>query len=102
MGIRIGRWTFQGPYTSPDSLEDRPGVYAVLDSAASQYSLLDCGESATVKTRLEAHDRADCWARTARGRVVYAALYTPNLRAPDRREIEREIREQYSPPCGDR
>ena len=102
MAIRIGRRDFDGPFRSADSLEDRSGVYVILDATASTYLVLDCGESATVMSRVQTHERADCWRRNARGSIMYAAVYTPRLQAVGRREIEQAIRRQYSPPCGDR
>jgi hypothetical protein len=99
MTINIGKYTFEGPYVSTTGLEDRSGVYAILCRAGDDLSVTDVGESATVKTRVENHDRKDCWKRECGGDLRYAAHYTS--REPDRMAIEQEIREQYSPPCGE-
>jgi len=101
LSITIGRYAFEGPYTSTGYLEDKSGVYAILSSKSGSNSLIDVGESATVKTRVESHDRSDCWRRNSNGRqLAYAVLYTPNLQEAGRRQIEQEIRNQYRIPCG--
>jgi len=101
MSIKIGNYTFDGPYTTPDKLEDRSGIYAILcQKDGNNYRLIDVGESANVKTRVETHDRKDCWKRNCNGTLTFAVYYTPGLQQPGRMAIEQEIRKQYDPPCG--
>jgi len=101
MSITIGKYEFEGPYPDTASLQDRSGVYAILDhEEGGHYGLLDVGESANVKTRVETHDRKDCWNRNKKRTLYYAVYYTLNLQQPGRMEIEQEIRGQYKPPCG--
>lgn len=103
MSITNGQYEFEGPYNNTSSLQDRSGVYVILDHRADgKYYILDVGESAQVKTRVEMHDRKDCWERKRLGTLKVAVLYTPNLQQPGRSAIERDIREQYRPPCGER
>jgi hypothetical protein len=100
--INIGNYQFEGPYTSTASLEDRSGVYAILDQRADDNYLLDCGESATVKTRVEGHDRQPCWNRNSSGTLNVAVFYTPNLQQSGRMAVEQAIRKAFNPTCGDR
>lgn len=100
MTITVGKYTFEGPLTSPNSLENRSGVYAIHCLKEAKYALVDVGESATVRDRVVAHDRKDCWDRNCPGNLTYSAYYTPNLQQPGRMQIEQEIRQQYNPPCG--
>jgi hypothetical protein len=101
MNIPIARWQFEGSYSQTSNLYDRSGVYAILDRRRDgNYYVIDVGESATVKTRVETHDRADCWARNQQGTLAVAVLYTPNLQQPGRRTIEQVLRSQYAPVCG--
>lgn len=103
MSIPIGKYEFEGPYRDTASLEDRSGVYAILDQRENnRYGLLDVGESSNVKTRVETHDRKGCWERNKKGTIHYAVHYTPGLRQDGRMAIEQEIRDQYNPPCGER
>jgi hypothetical protein len=83
-------------------LQDRSGVYAIHCRRDEKYYLIDVGESATVKTRVENHDRRDCWRQNCSGTLTVAAYYTPNLQQPGRMEIEQELRREYDPPCGKR
>ena len=98
--INIGRYRFGGPLNGKHLLKDAAGVYAVLDHRGSEMSVLDIGESRTVRSRVENHDRDSCWRYNARGRVCYAALYMPGSNPQQRRSIEAELRRQFAPACG--
>jgi hypothetical protein len=100
MSITVGNYTFEGPYTNTDSLQDRSGVYAIHCYKDQAYYLIDVGETAEVKTRIDNHDRKDCWKRNCSGTLTVSVLYTPKLQQGGRREIEKELRDQYNPPCG--
>ena len=102
MAITIGRYTFDGPYTDIGDLMDRSGVYAIHDWRTTGYHLVDVGESAQVRTRVENHDRKLCWNGNRQGTLTVSALYTPNLQQAGRMFIEQEIRKQFNPPCGER
>lgn len=101
MSITIGKYQFDGPFPSAGLLENRSGVYAIIDRWDSGNHLVDVGESATVRTRVETHDRENCWRRHSQGRLGVAVYYTPHLQQPGRREIEQGIRNQYQVPCGE-
>ena len=102
MTIRIGKYSFNGPYLMTSSLQDRSGVYAIECKRDNKYYLLDVGESHAVRSRVENHERQDCWKRNCKnGTIAYAVYYTPNLHQAGRKEIEQEIRNKYHPPCGE-
>ena len=103
MTIELAGYKFAGPYRSTESLENRSGVYGILTpTSATRYKVIDVGESATVRSRVENHDRKPCWRRNANnGQISYAVYYTPGLQQAGRKEIEQKIRKQYSPPCGE-
>src|SRR5262249_35243983 len=100
MTITVGRYTFEGPYENTSSLRDNSGIYAIHCRKGGAYYLIDVGESATVKTRVDNHDRADCWKRNCQGTLTVSVLYTPNQQQAGRKVIEQELRKQYDPPCG--
>ena len=100
MTIKVGEHTFDGPYMSTDKIEDRSGVYAVHCLKHDKYYLKDIGESAIVKSRLDNHDRKDCWNRNCQGTLTYSVYYTPSLQQSVRMEIEQRIRSHYDIPCG--
>jgi len=99
MGIKVGRYTFDGPYTLTGKLEDRAGIYTIHCYRDNKYYLIDVGESATIKSRVENHDRKYCWERNCSGTLTVSAYYTPHLQQAGRMQIEQEIRKQYDPPC---
>lgn len=102
MSVALGKYTFDGPFNSTAFLEDRAGLYAILTPVgANQFRVVDIGESASVRTRVERHDRSDCSRRNAsRDGLCVAVRYTPYAQQAGRVEIESELRQQYSPACG--
>lgn len=100
MAITIKGYKFEGPYSNKSSLEDKSGVYVILDYYNDEYYILDVGESATVMSRVETHEREDCWKGNSNGTIKYAVFYTPNRQQIGRQEIEIEIRNGYDMPCG--
>ena len=101
MTITIGGWQFEGPYSHTSNLYDYSGVYAILDKRVDgRYWVIDVGESSTVRTRIENHDRKNCWLRNQQGTLAAAVLYTPNFQQAERRVIEQEIRSMYELACG--
>lgn len=53
-----------------------------------------------VRTRVENHDREDCWEIHCVGTIMCAVYYTPFKGQSGRKEIEQELRKQFNPPCG--
>jgi len=102
MTITIGNYTFNGPYPSIGPIGDRSGVYAILCYRETKYYIIDVGETATVRSRINTHEREGCWRRECQGTLNYAVRYTPNLKQAERMKIEQEIRTQFNPPCGKR
>ena len=102
MSIEVGKYTFEGPYSSTDSLEDKSGVYLIVCKSNGKYNTIDVGESASVKSRVESHDRNSCWTRNCHSTLMVAVLYTPHLQQAGRQEIEQDIRNQFNFPCGER
>jgi hypothetical protein len=103
MSITIGKYEFEGPYHDTASLKDRSGVYAILDHKEGEhYGLLDVGESANVKTRVETHDRKDCWNRNKKADFILRSLLHPKFtavwssgdRTGNSRSIQTSLRER--------
>ena len=91
-----------GPFASTSFLQDRSGVYAIIDEQGDKNYLVDVGESKNVRTRVETHDRKSCWSNRIKGRFKVAVLYTPNKQQAGRMEIEQEIRNEFDMPCGEK
>ncbi len=101
MAIKINNLKFDGPFQSTNELKDDPGIYAILCEIKNHFYILDVGESETVKTRIEGHDRKDCWKKQFQGDAVYAVLYTQDKEQAERMSIEKQIRDRYQVPCGE-
>jgi hypothetical protein len=99
--ISLKKYNFEGPYRSTSQLQDRQGIYAILNFSNSRYLVVDIGESRKVKTRIDYHDRQSCWTQNSNGTLCVAVMYTPNLNDNQRRLIEQELRGYYKPTCGD-
>lgn len=102
MSIKIGNYNFEGPYNNTASLQDKSGVYVILCQGNPSYKVVDIGESAAVKSRIESHDRKDAWKRNCSSTLAVAVLYTPNAQQAGRMTIEQELRDRHKPPCGQR
>lgn len=100
MSINLNGYTFEGPYGAISSLGDRSGVYAILARNGDHYRVLDIGESAKVKDRINGHSRAECWRKHAISGVYFAVYYTRNLQQSGRIQIEQKLRAYFAPPCG--
>ncbi len=101
MSIQIGNYSFEGPFTNPALLSNRSGVYAVLARSWSgnSYTVIDIGESETVRDRVSNHDRSGSWSRNRQTGLYYAAYYCDQ---PTRMRVEQGLRLQFNPVCGDR
>jgi len=99
MAIKLGHYSFSGPFTSIDEIKDKSGVYAMVCILEGEYFLLDLGESLKLRTRIENHDKKDCWTKHCNGKLRIYAHYTPFLKQKGRILIEQELRELFHPDC---
>lgn len=101
MSIEIEGYNFEGPFTKVEDLEDKSGVYTILDHQKDARYVVDVGESSEVKSRISKHDRKGCWKTNSKGTLEVAVLYTPNAQQTGRKQIEQKIRNKFKPSCGD-
>ncbi len=99
MSIKLGKYSFIGPIVSINKLKDIPGVYAVACKVDSEYFIVDIGESSKLRTRIENHDKKDCWKKNCNGLLIIFVHYTRFLKQQGRIIIERELREIFHPNC---
>lgn len=101
MSFKLCGYSFEGPYSTTSSLENRSGVYLILKDNKNiiKSDVVDVGESAEVRNRVENHDRESCWKRNA-STIYYAVHYTPHAQQSGRMEIEQALRKEIDPPCG--
>ena len=101
MTIPIAGYPFEGPFAKPSELLDLPGVYVVLGSNNSNVwtNVVDVGKSDQIKTRIETHNRRDCWQNQQYKYLGVAVFYVDK---DSQIYIEADIRRASTPPCGER
>lgn len=100
MAIQIGKYNFDGPHHQTTGIHAQSGVYVILGkSGGANWSVVDVGESQSVRERVESHDRQPCWKQRGFQELAAAVLYVPEQQ---RLRIESELRSHFNPPCGDR
>ena len=99
MTIQIDQWNFTGPFNNTGEVNSRSGVYAILTrpNSTAQYNLVDAGESGDLRSRLDAHDRKECWRRNNAGELAVAVLYCDER---SRMAVEARLRTTFNPACG--
>jgi hypothetical protein len=97
MAIKLGKYSFDGPFASIDKLKDKPGVYAIICIVDREFFLLDVGESTRMRTRIENHEKKGSWLKKCNGELAIFVHYTPFLEQEDRSHIEKELRDLYHP-----
>lgn len=108
MSMTISEYEFEGPYSIDTTIipANRAAVYVILcKTSNNKYYVKDVGESGEIGIRIANHDRRSCWERNCEGSLFVCFRYMPSSQGyttTDRIEIEREIRTQYNPPCGER
>jgi len=105
MTINICGYDAQGPFRVEDTqrLLSSPGVYVVFgdrDDPEGKHSIVDVGMSGDISDRISGHNREDCWNSQGHAQLWVAALYPGTVE--ESRRIEKEIREELDPPCGER
>ncbi len=100
MAIKLGKYSFAGPYTSIDKLKNISGVFGVICKVNGELFLFDVGESSKLKTRIENHENNECWTKNNNGKINYYVRYTPFMKQEKRILIEQELRELFQPCCG--
>lgn len=96
--IKVSGLNFHGPFSSAQPLLNQSGVYVILTRGAlpgSQWQVLDVGESGTLRSRIENHDRRSQWTAHSQGQLSVAALYTQGLPEDKRRQLEQSVKDSF-------
>jgi hypothetical protein len=99
MSINIGNLSFDGPFSNPSELQAKSGVYAILGRDTGNWIVVDVGESGNVQDRVSNHDRKMQWQGCGHATLGVAAYYCD---AGTRMTVEKQLRGQFNPRCGDR
>lgn len=97
MQFKFSGYTFLGPFESSDELKNESGVYLVATDDGGKWKLLDCGESADVRSSVIGNPRHECWEEHSIGRLV---LFVKYCEIKGRELIAAEIRQDHRLPCG--
>jgi hypothetical protein len=93
-------YSLEGPFDF-ESIRDVGGIYVIVCPTPLQTQIVDIGESGQLKTRLDNHERRDCWYRNCNpDRLQVYVFYTPGMSEEHRMEIEADLRSHWNPPCG--
>jgi hypothetical protein len=97
MPIKLGKYSFTGPFESIDKIRNRSGVFAIVCKVDAEYFLFDVGESLKLRTRIENQYKKECWIKTSNLQLTIYTHYTLFLTQKGRLRIEQEIRELFHP-----
>ena len=96
MQIKIGRYHFEGPFSSISNIKEQEGIYVILSRLHKNiYSLLDIGESDNLKTRVEKRKNNFSDKNNKKRPVFFAVNYTQNLGKQSRELIVSEIKYEH-------
>ncbi len=95
--IMLGRYEFEGPYNFVIHIKAASGVFAIICESEGKSIVLDVGEAEVVRDAIQRNPNIPCWRKNCKGFPRLAAYY---CNEEDRVRIARELREQFSPPCG--
>jgi hypothetical protein len=91
---------------SEADFSDFAAIYVILCvSVGGKWKVLDVGQSREVGTRINSHDRENCWNQNCQSGSIWVCLYkTPSTSytKEQRSVLEKEIRDFYNPVCGKR
>jgi hypothetical protein len=77
-----------------DKIEDYPGLYSVLCYCDGEYCMIDIGQSDDLKSAVGNNAREEFWHQNCAGNLLVSVFYTFDMKEPEIRQLELEIREQ--------
>jgi hypothetical protein len=85
---------------------DRAAIYVIICVAADKtWTVLDVGQSGEVGSRIDAHDRGECWKRNCPSGNIWVCVHrmpTSTFTKEQRLARESAIRTATKPKCGSR
>jgi hypothetical protein len=104
--VTIGGYPFICVPLAEADFSDVAAVYVVLCVASDgSWTVLDVGQSGRVGSRIDEHERRNCWQKNCPSGNIWVCVYrmpTDRYSESDRLAVENEIRRRYNPPCGTR
>ena len=98
--MQIEDMFFEGPFTNIYSLKSESGVYVILGRKnINKLNIIDVGESENIYSCMINHERQSRWQEQGQGLLLFAACY---INENERIALERKIRTEHNPPCGEK
>ena len=106
VSVTIGNLNFQCVRISDADFKDIAAIYVIICVASNgNWNVLDVGQSGELGDRIDNHDREDCWKRNCLNQTIWVCIYpmpSNKYTKQDRLDIEKKLRNQYNPKCGNR
>jgi hypothetical protein len=105
--IKIGEYSFTFVRLAETDFTDVAAVYVVICVLGEKgnYGVIDVGQTGEVGTRINSHEREECWKRECSTGNIWVCVHTmPSVRytKDDRLHLERDLRERYKHKCGEK
>ena len=104
--LMIGGKPFVCVRLSEADFTDVAAVYVILCVEQNgSWTVLDVGQSGQVGSRIDDHDRKECWDRKCPSKNIWVCVYrmpSSQFTREDREQFEAQLRKQYNPLCGKR
>ena len=90
------RYIFEGPYRLKSSLENNPGVYAVVHENENKINLLELGDSDKIYDSITKTEKKENRFSKYENGFSYAAFYTVNDDILSGKDIIKDLKEFYN------
>lgn len=98
MAITIAGYEFEGPFSfAGTNFKEIPAVYVILNGPI--VDPVDTGETDKLRSRLQNHERENCWHNNCPEGIYVAVKVEGNQ--DNRLRLERLVRYSYDLPCGE-
>ena len=97
MSVAVGNYEFEGPFIGAAQLENRPGVYAVVNCIGDDVTVLEVSDDHRLKSRLEQHPRLAAWQRYFPNSLGVLVHYTNPNSELERKTIMKNIHDEFGP-----
>jgi len=85
---------------------DIAAIYIIICVASDgSWTIIDIGQSGELGTRIDSHDRQDCWRRKCHNGNIWVCVYpmpTKTYSKQDRLDVEHSLRSKHTNLCGSR
>lgn len=91
---------------SDADFSDIAAIYIIICvHPGGTWTIIDIGQSGELGSRIDSHDRRDCWKRKCTSGNIWVCVYpmpTDRYSKQDRLNIEHRLRSQHKNLCGER